>query len=698
MSLNEILGSAISGLAASQAGLRSVSNNIANVSTPGYAREKVSQTTGVTAGQVNGVRFGEPSRIADRFLESTVFRRSGEMGAADVASSYLSRLQSLLGAPGAEYGLPSRLDSIDASAVAMTGAQASPQSIAAFTSNVQDAISSMNQLGSDVASLRSDVQSEIGDSVDRINTLLVRINDLNGSVARLDGSGQSSAGVADQRMSAIEELSSLVKLNVRQQSDGRLTIDTASGLPLLDNRLRQLSLPLSAGGSQASYPVITLRFADTSSGPGAATGDKIDSASVSGKLGGLIDLRDRALPVFTEKLGVLFSGLAKTLNSVSNAGTTVPAPNQLTGRATALTSADRLGFTGSAVFAVTKPSGELVSSTTVDFSALGAGATVDDAVNAINTGLGATATASFSGGVLSIKANASANGVVIAQSPSAPSDRGGVGFSQYFGMNDMIRSAGSALVPSGFTPADPHGFAPGQTANLMLRDATGRTLTSNVLTGGVGPTFGDLVTELNAGPIGAYGTFAMDDKGRIQFSPQANLVGASLSVVGDSTDRLGTGQSFASIVQLTGAQSGLSAATVRPDILATPGKLGLARFQVGTAIGAKALGAGDNRGANAFVDQLAANVDLGKDGITTTAARAADLLGNAGTAASQASSTLADATARRDDAVNRRDSFSGVNIDEELANMVVLQNSYSASARVITTASQMYDALLAMIR
>lgn len=699
MSLNEILGSAVSGLAASQAGLRSVSNNIANVSTPGYAREKVAQTTGVTAGQVNGVRFGEPSRIADRFLEATVFRRAGDMGSAEVTSSYLGRLQSLLGAPGAEYGLPSRLDAIDASAVAMTGVQASPQSVAAFTSNVQDAISSMNQLGSDVASLRADVQSEIGDSVDRINSLLVRINDLNGTVSRLDGSGHSSAGVQDQRMSAIEELSGLVKINVREQGDGRVAIDTASGTPLLDNRLRQLSLPLSGGGvTQTNYPVITLRFADTGSGAGIATGDKIDSAAVGGKLGGLIDLRDRALPVFTEKLGVLFTGLAQTLNAVSNAGTTVPAPNQLTGRASALTGTDRLGFTGSAVFAVTKANGELVASTTVDFSALGASATVDDAVTAINAGLGATATASFAAGVFSIKATTSSNGVVIAQSPTAPSERAGIGFSQYFGMNDVVRSASSALVPSGFTPSDAHGFAVGQATNLVLRDASGRTLTSHTMTGSVGPTFGDLVTELNASPIGSFGNFAMDDKGRIQFAPNANLVGAALSVGSDSTDRLGTGQSFSSIVQLTGAQSGLAKAAVRPDILASPGKLGLARFQIGTAIGAKALGAGDNRGATAFVDQLAANVDLGKDGITTTAARTADLLGNAGTAASQAASTLADATARRDDAANRRDSFSGVNIDEELANMVVLQNSYSASARLITTASEMYDTLLAMIR
>ncbi|WP_331710398.1 flagellar basal body protein [Sphingomonas sp. CCH5-D11] len=80
----------------SQAALRTVSNNVANVSTPGYARQRVEISTGVTAGSVNGVIAGEPSRVADRFLESTVYRRAGDMGRADVSASYLDRLQSLL--------------------------------------------------------------------------------------------------------------------------------------------------------------------------------------------------------------------------------------------------------------------------------------------------------------------------------------------------------------------------------------------------------------------------------------------------------------------------------------------------------------------------------------------------------------------------------------------------------------------------
>lgn len=699
MSLSEILGSAVSGLSAAQAGLRTVSNNIANVGVAGYAREKVTLATSVYSGRVTGVVVGEPQRVADRFLEASVYQRGGDFGRADVTASYLDRLQSLLGQPGDTSTLPAKLDSISASAVAMTGSPASPQTVASFVGNVQDTISGMQQLNDDVTRLRGDAESEVGSTVEQINGLLSRIHDLNGAVSQQAGQGRSTSGVSDQRMVAITELSSLVAVTVRDQPDGRVTIETASGATLLDRRLRQLSYANAGGGTgaQASYPPIDIRFADPG-GATPATGERIETAATGGKLGGLLDLRDRTLPQFQEQLGTVFSAMSEALNSVSNAGTTVPPPVSLDGRQTGLVGTDRLGFTGAATFAVVGTNGKVVATTKVDFSSLGAGASVNDAVAAINAGLGGAATATFTGGVLSFKANSAGNGVVIAQDPTTPSDRAGIGFSQFFGMNDLIHSDTSTLTPTGFGASDPHGFGTGESANIVLRDASGRALTTYTLTGSVGPTYGDLITELNASPLARYGSFALDQRGRVEFSPAAGLSGAVLSIPSDSTSRFGSGRSFSALSGLTGETSGLDRALVRSDINVNPAKLPLAQFDTTAGVGAKALGAGDIRGATAFVDRLAKTIDLGKDGVVTLDHVSNALLGGAGLQASQAKTTLDNATARRDDAVNRRDSFSGVNIDEELSQMVVLQNSYSASARVITTANSMYDTLLAMIR
>lgn len=698
MALNEILNSAMSGLSASQAGLRSVSNNIANVGTTGYARERVSLSTAVSGGRVTGVIVGEPSRVADKFLENAVYQRAGATGRSEAASSYLDRLQSLLGAPDSSAGLAARLSALSSSAAEITSLQGSSQSVTLFAGNISDTIDTLDRLQKDVSGLRADVETEVGYTIDRANVLLRQIHDLNSEVAKLDGLGRSSAGASDLRMSALEELSGLIDVTVREQPDGRVTIDSASGQVLLDKRLRQLSYPSGAGASQNSYPPIDIRFASDSGVMGASTGERIDSAAIGGKLGGLLDMRDRALPNFSDQLGTLFSGLAESLNAVSNAGTTVPPPNRLEGEATGLIGSDRLGFTGTAVFAVAAKDGTLIQKVAVDFDALGAGATVDDAVAAINAGLAPAGTASFIDGKLSITATNSANGIAIAQQPDNPSDRAGIGFSHYFGLNNLIRSDSSALVPSGFTAADPHGFGAGETTQIALRDPNGKLLASYTLTGSVGPTFGDLMTELNGSPLGGFGSFALDAKGRVQFTPTGASAGSTISIPSDSTSRHGTGLSFSALSGLSGAASGLGTAEVRPDILSKASNLPLARLQLDAAVGSKAIGAGDLSGANAFIDQLSKAVDFGKDGSFTIEAFASRLLGGAGTDAAIARTNYTGAAARFDDAVNRRDSYAGVNVDEELAQMVVLQNSYSAAARVMTTASEMYDTLLQMLR
>jgi flagellar hook-associated protein 1 FlgK len=698
VSLNQILNSAMSGLSASQAGMQTVSNNIANVSTVGYARQKPTLSTAVAGGKVNGVVVGEPSRVADKFLENAVYQRAGNAGRSEAAATYLDRLQSLLGATDSKSGIASRLTALSTSVSQIASLQGSAQSIALFTGNVSDTIDSLNQLRGDVSNLQADVESEVSDTVERTNVLLKKIHDLNSEVARLQGLGKSVSGPADERMSALEELSGLVDVTVREQSDGRVTIDTASGQVLLDKRLRQLSYPSGAASSQATYPAIDIRFASDSGVMGASTGEKIDSTAVGGKLGGLLDIRDRALPNFSEQLGQLFSGLAETLNKVSNAGTTLPPPNTMTGEPNGLIGTDRLGFTGKATFAVVGKDGTLVSKTTVDFDALGPTATVDDAIAAINAGLAPDGTASFTNGVLSIGAASSANGIAIAQDPDSPSDRAGVGFSQFFGLNNLIRSDTSALAPSGFTASDPHGFGTGETAQIVLRDPTGKVLTQYTLTGSTGSTWGDLVGELNASPLSAYGSFELDDRGRIQFNTNAASSGSTISIPSDSTDRNGTGLSFSSLSGLTGAASGLASAEVPASLLADTTRLPLAQLQLTAAVGEKAIGSGDIRNVSGFVDALSGAVDFGKDGSLTIGTFANRLLGSAGSQASLALTNYNDASSRLSDALDRRDSFSGVNVDEELAQMVILQNSYSAAARVMTTASDMYDTLIGMLR
>ncbi len=110
-----------------------------------------------------------------------------------------------------------------------------------------------------------------------------------------------------------------------------------------------------------------------------------------------------------------------------------------------------------------------------------------------------------------------------------------------------------------------------------------------------------------------------------------------------------------------------------------------------------------NIGDNSIIQQLAgisskiirfqAAGGLGESS-TTFGSYSGAIIGSAATTASSAEADLKNARALMAGFSDRSDSISGVNLDEELANTVIYQNAYTASTRVITVVSELFDALL----
>lgn len=73
---------------------------------------------------------------------------------------------------------------------------------------------------------------------------------------------------------------------------------------------------------------------------------------------------------------------------------------------------------------------------------------------------------------------------------------------------------------------------------------------------------------------------------------------------------------------------------------------------------------------------------------------AGQIIGAAANVANAANTTKTNAQTLLDGYNQRSDSISGVNLDEELANTIIYQNAYSASARIITVVSQLFDTLI----
>ena len=105
---------------------------------------------------------------------------------------------------------------------------------------------------------------------------------------------------------------------------------------------------------------------------------------------------------------------------------------------------------------------------------------------------------------------------------------------------------------------------------------------------------------------------------------------------------------------------------------------------------------GDN--ANALMLGKVANLGVLDGGVTSTGRAYSQLVGQVGSAGALAKDELTTQTAVYNQAMGAQQSVSGVNLDEEAANLVRYQQAYQASAQVISTANSIFNALLGAVR
>lgn len=597
MSLNLIINSAVSGLAASQSAIATTSQNVANANTVGYTRQAVRFEQRVVGTVANGVEIAGIDRFVDVFLTRELRAATSEGGDAAAREELFRQVAALFGAPGSDASLANDLSRF---ATALDRLSVNPEDAALRFDAVatgETVARNTRQLAADVQALRGESDRQIAEVVDQINQQLQTIFTLNREISQATTSGNQAPDLEDKRDLAIMALSRLTGISTFTRDNGEVVVFTSTGHALVDAQLRQLQYATSstvvadtAFREITAVPVDSQTLAPTGAGEilvTAGTSATVVSDVEGGRLAGLLAMRDAELPTIADQIEAFAVALRDAVNAVHNDGTSFPAPNALTGTR-AVAGADAFAATGTARIAILDGAGAIVGTPLdLDLGALGA-TTVDNLVLTINTALGADGTAALVNGRLVITATNPAHGVAINEGTSAVTATGR-GLAHHFGLNDFFVGAGAA--------------------DLAVR-ADIRSDPSRVATAELSPT-------ATAGQAGA----TIGD----------NRIASRLAEVFETT------LAFQAV-------GGLPAATVTLGSFAS------------TVIG-------------------------------LTATRAA---------------TAADDVAQRAALVAslefRQGAQSGVSVDEELSNLILFQNAYQASARVMTVAKELFDTLIDMVR
>jgi len=328
MGLYGVLGSALSGMRVTQAGLDIVSRNVANADTPGYTRKTLERSTLVVGDNVTGIRIGDVTRDVDELVQRQLRLENSGAGYIRILQRYYAQLDTMLGEPGSPNGIDSLYNTFQSSMEALTS---SPESFIAREQVLRDAqalAGQLNQLTSDIQAMRLEAERSIGDAVTRMNDLLGKIEKINEDIGSRAQVESPPADLLDLRDGYISELSELTDIQVIERERGIVSIFTKSGTMLLD--LQAASLEFDQRGTvtaQAMYSddpdergVGTILIVQ----PNGASIDLVkDNQIRSGKLAGLLELRDEHLVDAQAQLDVLADSLARALSGRAVEGTAV---------------------------------------------------------------------------------------------------------------------------------------------------------------------------------------------------------------------------------------------------------------------------------------------------------------------------------------------------------------------------------------
>jgi flagellar hook-associated protein 1 FlgK len=646
------------GLFAAQAALSTTGHNIQNSNVAGYSRQVVVQATATSVetgvGFIGtGTQIAQIKRYSDNFLNTQV--RSAQASTSGLESYYsqIKQIDNLLA--DTTSGLSPAMQGFFKGVQDMAANRASVPSRQAMLSSAETLATRLQDLDGRLDEIRTGVNSEIQTSITEINTYGAQIAKLNEQIGTYASTPQRPPNdMLDERDQLVLELNKYVKTTVTPGDNNSLTVSIGNGQPLV---VGQDSFKLAAIASPTDLTRLEV---------GYQTGSKVavlsDGALSGGKLGGVLEFRTATLDTAQSALGKIAIGMAIEFNNQHELGL------------------DQNGDPGQKFFNVAPA---FVGASTNN--AKGTDASPAAALAAVVTDPGKLKDSDYevtfkdgSYSVVRLKDNAKVGAVTPAADGTAKLEVDGVEFN----FSGNARSKDSFLVRPTINGASDFKVLANDVSQIA---AAAPILTSMPLTNtgtakiSEGKVSGDFLTTPPTLPV----TLAFDEaSGNLTGFPAGSTVKVTNSN-GESSDVPAANVKFTN-----GSTYSFSGVSI--TLTGKPGNGDQFKIESNSS------GVGDTRNIGALGELQTKNIfNNGTATLTSSYAQMVSQVGNktreVQVNAQAGNALLAQATGAQAD-------VSGVNLDEEAANLIKYQQAYQASSKVMQIASTIFDTLLSISR
>ncbi len=628
-----ILNTSVSGLKAFQSALNTTSHNIANVQTDGYSRQRVELDTRPPQ-QFGNIFIGQGVGVTDvqRIIDEFVTANIREFSSSFNRLEMMETFASRLENLIADENgsLLPALDDFFNAASDVANDPSSPAPRVTLIAAAENLQARFTSLSTEMQNLDQEVDRRIQFEVADINAITTEIARINDNIERISSTDNEPADLLDKRDQLLQQLSEKVSVTVVEQTDGIINVLVGSGQLLVTGAITN---QLSAVVDPNNTDRLGIQLVSNSGSV------NITSSISGGSLGGLLDFRDNVLTDTQNSLGRTAIALAETFNSQHRDGY------------------DLNGNLGTDFFSVSAPQ---VLGATTNNPATGTPTAVISDVTALTI---SDYRADFVGGNYTIT-RLSDNAVVAG--PAV-----GPVFANVDGVDFDFTGIGAVA-------GDSFIFRPTRQGAESFR-----TLITDVNDIAAASPIRGVDTTANIGDVTISNETVTDvtdanllNTVTVTFNTPANTFDV-FDVTGAALLAGGVAYTDGMTISFNGWSATLNGSPQPGDVLTIEENTGAAT---------------DNRNALFFAD-LSNQQFIGGNTASYEQSYSA-MTANVGAVTQQIKINRDVEESMLNASVAERESISGVNLDEEAANLIRFQQAYQASARVVQTAQTIFQTLL----
>lgn len=258
--MSGLISIGVSGLRAYQSALTTVSENIANASTPGYSRRTASVREVAAPGSTSGASFSglgvavsAITRAADSFRSAEVRSTGSDLARTEASATWLDRIEGAL--TGDKLG--DRLTAFFNSARSLAADPSSLASRSAMLEAAADVANAFAATGDSLAAAAAELEQSTDAAVTELNGLAASLARTNTALGRSSPGTSAAAALLDERDRLLESMSAIADVSASFDEFGRaaVRIGGASGPPLVQGDTTGLVTAVQNGEGAFSFAV-----------------------------------------------------------------------------------------------------------------------------------------------------------------------------------------------------------------------------------------------------------------------------------------------------------------------------------------------------------------------------------------------------------------------------------------------------------